>query len=97
MTIKEVAKSLYNLSVDGHFNRESFSLTRLEKVIRTYFNGCTDKSFAVLEMELPDGWWNIRINHYSNRPDGYDYTIPDTREQEQKIIAQLMKRYCEVS
>jgi len=31
---------------------------------------------------LADGNWYFYVSRYADTPDGYDYMIPDTREQE---------------
>ena len=90
MTLHETATSLYNLSVGGYFNREKFSLSRLETYIRTLFNGNLKLgNRAVIEIALPDGWWLCEIIRYSDKRDGFAYEIPESREQEQRIYNEL--------
>ena len=40
----------------------------------------------VMEIALPDGRWFFTINRYG---DGYDYTIPNNRDEEARILALL--------
>lgn len=92
MTIHEVAKQLYNSSVAGYFNGKKFSRHELEAYIASMFReGITLKAGnrLVMEIALPDGRWYFTINRYSEKPDGFDYTIPDDREQEGRIKALL--------
>ena len=38
-----------------------------------------------MQIALPDGRWFFKLNKFAKNE--YDYTIPDTRTQEQKIKA----------
>ena len=82
MTIKEVVNQLYDLSVGGYFNGEKFTKTRLTTYITNMFKTGNN---LVLQIALPDGRWFFKINKFAKNE--YDYTIPDTRTQEQKIKA----------
>ena len=89
MTIREVSDQLFNLSVAGYFNGEKFSRRSLEDFICNSFRpGVSLKAGnrLVMEIALPDGRWYFTINRFSSKPDGFDYTIPDDREQEARII-----------
>ena len=44
-----------------------------------------------LETQL-DGWWYFTVTKYADRADGFDYYIPDTREQESAIKNKLFGR-----
>ena len=80
MTIKEVAHSLYGLSVAGFFNGEKFTVTRLEKQIRAWMQGGQKR--IVMQIALPDGWWYFNVIRFADRPDAYSYYIPETRDDE---------------
>ena len=84
MTIHDTAAQLHRLSVAGYINGERFTVKRLENQIEAWFRG-TDKRQIVMEISLPDGRWFFTVNRFSEKPDGFDYTIPDTREQEALI------------
>ena len=84
MTIKEVINQVYGLSINGYFNRERFSKTEFNTLIRTMFKNGNN---YICEIALPDGWWYMKIMKLQNHE--YDYYIPDTRDQEQIIIKQL--------
>ena len=91
MTIKEICTQLYDLSVGGYFNGEKFTKTRLETQIRSLFRGRTrelnNRPVVVQQIALPDGVWYFYIIEYSKGE--FDYYIPDTREQEKRVIAIL--------
>ena len=90
MTLHETAKSLYNLSVGGFFNREKFSFSQFENYVKTLFKGTPKlENRVVIEIALPDGWWLCEVIRYSDCADGYNYEIPETREQEQRIYKAL--------
>lgn len=92
MTIREVAHQLYNSSVGGYFNGRKFTKRELESYIANMFRPEVHLKAGhrlVMEISLPDGRWFFTINKYSNDPSGFDYTIPDNREQEARIKALL--------
>ena len=92
MTIHETASQLYDLSVGGYFNGEKFTKRQLESYIANAFRpNVTLKAGnrLVMEIALRDGRWYFTVNRFSDKPDGFDYTIPDNREQESHIKALL--------
>lgn len=93
MTIREIANQLYDLSIDGWFDREQFTRSELEQRIRSQFRG--EVGFAVphtmlFEIALPDGWWLFTITHFGDKADEYGYCIPETRDQENKLWRQFV-------
>lgn len=88
MTLHDTVLQLHKLSVSGYFNRENFSVSRLESQIASLFRGEPDKRQVVMEISLPDGWWWFTVNQY--RPGEFDYTIPDTREESDAILERLL-------
>lgn len=82
MTLKEVIDQVYDLSVGGYFNGEKFTKTRFTKYINNMFK---TGNRLVMQIALPDGRWFFSINKLNNN--GYDYYIPETREQEKKVRA----------
>lgn len=80
MTKTEIINQLYDLSVGGYFNGEKFTKTRLNTYITNMFR---TGNKLIMQIALPDGWWFFKINKFDNNE--YNYTIPDTREQEQRI------------
>ena len=88
MTIREVCKQLYDLSVGGYFNGEKFTLDRLINQTKNMFRTPLKAgNRLVMQIALPDGWWNFYIVEYDKGQ--FDYYIPDTREQEKRVIAIL--------
>lgn len=91
MTIHEISCQLYHLT-RGHINGEVFTKTQLEASIRRWMRNPEQlkiKNRFVLEGQLPDGCWLITIDKFADAADGYDYTIPDTREQEEALRGRL--------
>ena len=84
MTIQEVSKQLIQLSVAGYINGEKFTADRLTNQIASWFRG-SSKSRIVMEIALPDGRWFFSVNRFGNGRDGFDYTIPENREEEAAI------------
>lgn len=88
MTKLEVINQLADLSVNNIFNGERFSKQRLNTYISKMCRNIGDS--LVMNISLPDGDWYFRINRYS--AGGYDYYIPETREQEMRIVEELMNK-----
>lgn len=88
MTIRYIAHQLHDLSVAGYFNGEKFTSRQLEQYIANMFRQDAGNQL-IMEIALPDGRWLFTVNHFANGPSGYDYTIPDTRDQEARIKALL--------
>lgn len=90
MTINEISKKLFNLSAGGYFNHEKFTEKRLSNYIDKMFhdsNGVRCKSNIVMEIALDDGWWLFHIDWIDGY--GFDFTIPNTREQEKQLKMML--------
>lgn len=88
MTLREVSSQLFHLSVNGGFNRERFTAKKLLDVLTAHMQEAQFNPLPntfVMEIELPDGWWFFTVNKYGDDSNDYDYWIPDTREQEQKL------------
>lgn len=88
MTISQCARQLHGLSVGGYFNGEKFTVDRLTNQIASLFR-CDNQKHIVMQIALPDGWWFFTVNHYNESRDGFDWTIPETREQEAKVLSLL--------
>lgn len=94
MTLRETASQLHSLSIDGFFNRQKVTARWLEDYISTMLIRSGSKSNSlVMEIALPDGWWHFTIHKFKDGGKmGFDYTIPDTREQEARILSDLLNR-----
>jgi len=89
MTLHEVSSQLYDLSIDGFFNRERFTKKRLHDTLAAHmrepqFNAIPNT--FVMEIALPDGWWFFTVSKHGKE---YGYCIPETREQEKALLARF--------
>ena len=88
MTKLELTTQLMDLAVAGYFNGENFSNARLTNYIGKMCRNVGDKLY--MQIALPDGGWLFKIVRYADGE--WDYILPDTREQEQRIIAELLNK-----
>ena len=92
MTLHDVSSQLYNITLDGFINGEQFTKHQFESALVKWMQTAEHnkiKNTHVLEISLPDGRWFCEVIKYADRPDGYDYFIPENREQEQKLLDRL--------
>ena len=87
MTLHEVSSQLYSLSVAGYFNHTKFSKTQFTNAMKSWMSG--QKKSIIMEISLPDGWWYFEVINYGS---GYDYYIPETREQNDRLFKKLLSR-----
>ena len=93
MTLHDLSSQLFELSVSGYFNGEKFTRRELEHYLQSLFRPGTSLKLgnrAVMEIALPDGRWHFSVIRWADSPDGFDYCIPDTREQEAQLLAELL-------
>lgn len=84
MTLHETCKQLHSLSVNGYFNGEKFTISRLENYVKSMFRGnLAGGNKLMMQIALPDGLWYFFITNYAKNE--FDYTIPDTRDQERRL------------
>ena len=88
MTLRSISDQLFDLSLCGHFNGEKFSRQELAHYIATMFR---TGSRLIMEICLPDGRWFFKITKHTDAPDGFDYFIPETREQENLLKEELLR------
>ena len=89
MTLKDVAGQIYSLTSGGHVNGENYSKKQLENAIYKWLQDAENNAIPnsyVIQMALPDGLWLTTVDKI---PGGYDYYIPDTRDQEQRLYQAL--------
>lgn len=86
MTLREVSSQLYSLSVAGYFNGEKFTKSQLTEAMSHWMR--TRKSY-IGEIALPDGRWFFEVTNYGG---GYDYYIPETRQQNDALRNRLLGR-----
>ena len=85
MTKNEVLKQAYGLSVNGNFNHDSgWSYSKFKAYVDEKFNENPEKYYIIMEIELPDGWWALKIMKI--RDGLWDYFIPDTKEQNNLVM-----------
>lgn len=92
MTLLEVSNQLYDLSLDGFFNHQKVTRDWVYDVLNTSLvraGGNAKKH--VLEIALPDGWWFATVYKFSNGE--YDYSIPDTKEDNKAVLDSLWNSY----
>lgn len=78
-----MAHSIMRLSVDGIINGIDFKGKTFG--FAKYVEEKTSKDVTTLSLSirLPDGVWDLYIRRYDKRH--YDYHIPETREEQDKI------------
>lgn len=81
MTIKEMTKQVYGLSIAGYFNGEKFSYSEFYNYVRKHLNDS-----LIMEISLRDGRWYFEM---IKKGSICDYFIPDDRDQEKHIINRL--------
>lgn len=89
MTIHNIAQQLHTLSLDGHINGEKFTRRELEEAIQRWMTNPEKLQIPnryVFEICLRDGRWFGTIDKVG---DEYDYYIPDTREEEARLVERL--------
>lgn len=83
MTFNEMTKQIYDISYKHHINHETKNLTQFRRELKSYFDQSTRLPTQIaFEMEMKDGYWYcVAIKSAW----GYDYYIPDTRKDEEKL------------
>lgn len=92
MTLHNIASQLHSLS-DGRINGEHFTKAELERALQMWMRNSERnaiKNAFVLEIVLRDGAWLAEVTRFADSPDGFDYWIPDTREQEARLYEALL-------
>lgn len=94
MTLHEISTQLHHMT-NGHINGEHFSRQALESNLHRWMRSCETNAIQnthVIEVSLPDGTWLCEVHRFADVADGYDYYIPDTREQEARIWEMLSRK-----
>lgn len=93
MTLSETTKQVFGLAVDGYINSEKFTYNQFHAYIKSMMQPGTENcNRCIFEIALPDGKWLAKITRYGNKPDQYDYYIPDNRTQEAILKNELYGR-----
>ena len=86
MTLVQMADSVYKWSYGHVLNGEKHT----KEGFRYWFERMfflNDRKNVLFSMAMPDGEWFCVATHYD---DGYDYYVPDTREQEGELIKRFL-------
>ena len=85
----------YSLKTGGDHSPQLliFSMAKkfAKRELEHYINNCFEKGSLklknrlVMEISLRDGKWLFTVDRFSDSVSGFDYYIPDTREQEAHI------------
>ena len=88
MTIYELSQQLHSISLNGYFNGEKRSVKWLRAYIQSMFRAGGNS--LIMEISMQDGRWLFEICRWSECGGfQYDYCIPDTRAQEERLYKKL--------
>lgn len=87
MTLTNIANMAYDLAVGHYINGEKFSEQRTRDLFGAMLRKEGDAYYG--QIALPDGKWCFRASIICGT---YDLYIPDTREQEDRLIAEFAKK-----
>ena len=88
MTLKEACTRVHKLALAGYINGEKFTADRFYRQTASLFQDREAPCQVWFTIAQPDGWWYSTINQY--RKGEFDWTIPESREQEARIKDALM-------
>ena len=85
MTLREISTQLLSLTTDRAVDGTVYTISGL----RQYFSkNLIDNDRFLVTVNLPDGTWKCLISRFRpNDPNGYDYTLPETRTEEACIVS----------
>ena len=84
MTFTDTINQIYDLTIAGFINGEKFTKTEFKEALKHWLLA---KNSYIIEISLPDGRWLCKISKFANGE--YDYFLPETREQEKRLYAEL--------
>ena len=88
MTKTDLIKSLYSIS---HSFNGMYDVPK--SWLSNYINKMVDGDRPYyMSIGLPDGDWLLKIYKYSDKEDGYDYFIPENREEELTLWGELINK-----
>jgi len=85
MTLTEVSKMTYDLTIAGYVNDVKFSSYKELKTAISHWLYKNIDSY-ICQLVLPDGRWFCKLSRNGNY---YDLYVPDTREQETSLVSEL--------
>lgn len=86
MTLTELTNQIFSLTIANYINGEKFTKAEFKRNIHHFFEEINFERY-IIEVCLPDGRWLCKITMYAKGE--YDYYLPDTREQEDRLWAEL--------
>ena len=87
MTFKGMVRSIYRNSMGHVLNGEKMTQEEMEHWFRKMFHKKHDED-VLFSMNLPDGVWLCLA---MRRECGYDYIVPDTREDEGEVVEKFLQ------
>ena len=87
MTHADLVNHIFMLS-DGHVNGETMTKREVAQATAAWLRTPGTSYYATLA--LADGEWLTRLDRLADG--GYDYLLPDTREQESRLWAALLAK-----
>lgn len=89
MTLNEVSKQIRSIAVDGNINGERRTISWV-KTYLTKMVGDRNRKTVIMSILLPDGEWLFTANYDGGM---WDYYIPDTREQEDRLYRMFTRKF----
>lgn len=88
MTITNISTQLYDLATGHYINDVKFTSAKELRTVLSMWLYKEDASF-IFQIALPDGKWMAKVIRKGSY---FDYYIPDTREQEEKLWKELLNK-----
>ena len=85
MTFNQMVDSIYRNSMGHVLNGEKHTKEGFREWFSKMFKD-NPRHNVVYTMKFPDGEWICLATQYSDKNDGYDYYVPDTRGQETELF-----------
>lgn len=89
MTLLEVVDQLHGLAVGGEFNGKKMSKKELKDLLANAMSNFDKDCKILMTIHLRDGTWYCSVRRWlpaGTRFFEFDYLIPDTREQEERLL-----------
>ncbi len=89
MNMPEVIDQLHSLAVDGEINGKKKTKKELKDLLVNAMSNFDKDCKVLLKIRLRDGVWYCSVRRWlpaGTRFFEFDYLIPDTREQEERML-----------
>lgn len=91
MTLTDTCREVLNLTTDRKINGERFTIKRLATQVTSHLRTPAKLGNRLaMTIQLPDGEWLMTIIRYADRTDGWNYYIPETRDEEKRLWKELL-------